>query len=303
MTLSFCGEIQLGATIEFVALATKGTVVKNKVVSPAATYLVEENPSERAFTLMVKNSKQRSTEEFNAEVIHVFCALRLMGAKTILESGFGKSKNFPPTEILTWLRAPSTAALSHELPIDERTNLTVNDLVDIWRLLVQTEQPVEVLLNNTEFIEIFPYADLVAGEYEKLRHKSGCEVSLQTRKNGTISEHRIDAPNPVSNLVTRLRESSGQSLVSATLEKKPSIFHKDGYWGGDESRWRISKMLGAVPPQHKSAVFAWAADAINKMDEFHNTRGGVQLPTIFECRFDDVHLTADRDLKFEFNQG
>ncbi len=246
-SLEFDSKIHLGTAIEFVSLVTHGSVAKNKVSSIAGTYVFENNQ------IVIKNSRQRSAAEFNAELEVVGVALQLLKDN------------------------------SCDKPFDERSNLTPNDLGEIWLSLAQANQPIETLLCDQAFAALFPYADLVAGTYEKLRHKSGCVIHIQSRKDGIILSHSIDAPNPVS---TKAPSNCG-------------IFKEDGYLGTDESRWRISKMLGAVPPQHKSKVFAWAHDAINLVEEFHNTHGGVQRPEIFECHYDDVHLTCDRDLRFE----
>ncbi|QQR57800.1 MAG: hypothetical protein IPG59_22985 [Candidatus Melainabacteria bacterium] len=245
--LEFSSDIEQGAAIEFVGLVAQGTVVESKVSSIAATYVFEKQE------IVVKNSKQRSATEFKAEVEVVRGALQLL------------------------------RDTSGDNPIDERGNLTPIDLGEIWQSLAHATQPIDALLCDEAFVALFPFADLVAGTYESLRHKSGCVIDIETRKDGTLLSHRIDAPNPVS---TKAPSNCG-------------IFKTDGYLGTDESRWHISKMLGAVPSKHKSKVFAWAHDAINLVDEFHNTHGGVQLPEIFECHYDDVHLTCDRDLRFE----
>lgn len=110
-------------------------------------------------------------------------------------------------------------------------------------------------------------------------------IALATR--ATVNGTSIAAP------------AATYTFAEASRARKHGIYHADGYRGLDESRWRISKLLGAVPQQHKARVFSWAAEAINSVDEFHNARGGVPLPEIFECRYDHARLVADRELRFE----
>ncbi len=249
--LTFSQSIQLGAAIEWVGLVTSGSVRGYKVSSIAATYLFSTG-SEHA--CQVKNTKHRSVGEFKAEFETVGLALQQL-------EPVGDSVCF-----------------------DERTNLTVRDLYEIWQAL-SGKQPIEELLKDTSFTAIFPHAELIAGEYESLRHKSGCIVNIETRRDGVITAHHIDAPIP-----------NGQAKVET---HNCGVCNHDGYLGTDENRWRISKLLGAVPDAQKSKVFAWAADAIFTVEEYHNTRGGVPLPELFEYKGDGLHLVADKDLRFE----
>lgn len=295
--LKFRAEVALGATIELVALATHGSVSKAKVSASAATYSFEEKQHE--FTVTVKSSKQHSAETFRAEVIHMLCALMLIGTDSLDASGF--TKNDQMDEVLNWLSAQNISPLSFGEPIDDNTNLTLDDLENIWRALVPLQRSVDTIMLDTEYTGLFPYADLVAGRYERLRHCSGSEISLETRQDASIISHRIDAPNPVTTLVADLNDTKELAVAGKGRQFNPtkSIFDPDGYRGSNESRWRVSKMLGAVPRQHKEEVFRWAANVINTVDEFHNTHGGVALPKSFEYRYDDVLLTADTTLKFE----
>lgn len=297
--IKFCAETPLGAIIEFVALAARGSVVKTKVSAASASYVFEKNQQNDGFVVTVKNSKQHSAEEFRAELVHVLCALKLLGAREFESIGFSKGVHLD--EVLARLDEQNVLPLVGEETIEARTNLTLNDLDTIWQALAVSVLPVGTMMCDTEFTSAFPYADLMAGTYVSLRHASGCEISLETRRDDTITAHRIDAPSPVTGLVARLIDvgTSSLSCNGKPNNKASGIFDPDGYRGTDESRWRVSKMLGSVPLQHKPEVFAWAANVINSIDEFHSTRGGVALPKSFECRYGDMRLVADHNLKFE----
>lgn len=245
----------LPTTLEIVALATNGWVTGSKVASIAASYYFEKLPETNEVNITIKNSRQSSTSEFNDEVSKISKVLDSFADKQDCQ------------------------------PFLNDSNLTFNDLQEIWQALVQSDQTIQSLLQNSDFNNLFPYADLVSGSYESLRHKSGCEIKLETRKNNSIISHQIDAPNP----------------VAKEIKQNQSIFNDDGYLGLDQSRWRISKMLGATPTAYKTQVFSWAADAIHTVEEFHNTHGGVALPEVFKFKYDNILLTFDRDLKFEQN--
>lgn len=295
MTLKFCAEAPFGAIIEFVALALHGWVIKTKVTAQYATYFFEESPRGHEFTVTVRKLRYGNAEVFKTEVVSVLCALHFLGANSLEASGF--SKNHPLVDVSTWLITQRIASLSGDGPIDERTNLKLSDLQDIWQSLAFSAQPIRLLDRDTEFTTLFPYANIIAGFYESLRHRSGCEIPLGTRKDGTITEHRVDAPDPGRDLFRRWKQTPDSSPT--LVNNRIGIYLPDSYRGLDESRWRVSKMLGAAPPQHKSRVFAWADNAIFTVDEYHNTRGGVPIPLIFECRYDDMYLTADRELRFK----
>lgn len=233
---------------------TSGSVRGHKVSSVAATYVFDAGS---AGSCEVKNTKNRPVAEFKAEFEAVGLA-------------------FQRLELAT-----------DGACFDDRTNLKVSDLDEIWLMLTSRNQPVEKLLGDSEFTAIFPHAELIAGEYESLRHKSGCAVYIETRNNGMITAHHLDAPIPG---------------VKAIVEKHNcGVCKEDGYLGSDENRWSISKLLGSVPDAEKAKVFAWAADAIFAVEEFHNTRGGVPLPEQFEYKGDGFYLIADKDLRFESN--
>ena len=247
ISISYDDSLSLGTVIELVGLAAGGRVLDYRVSSTSATYIFD---NKHAGTMQVKNSRARTALEFKNEVERVQHALQMQ------------------TKV-----------------VDERTNLALEDLEQIWSALACTKQPINKLIQDSAFNELFPHAELVAGTYEELRHKSGCAVLLDTRKDGTIISHRLDAPNC--------------TLEKLSEENCCGVFAPDGYLGSDTSRWRISKLLGAVPEPHKSKVFAWAADAIFSVNEYHNTSGGISLPEVFEYKCDGVHLQADRELRFE----
>ncbi|MBX9938613.1 MAG: hypothetical protein K2Y32_05140 [Candidatus Obscuribacterales bacterium] len=247
ISLSYNESLSLGTAVELVGLATGGEVRDYKVSSLAASYIFAKSLDK---TVQVKSSRERSAAEFKSEVERVRSVLLLQSKA-----------------------------------IDERTNLVLDDLEEIWAALAVTKQPVNKLMQDSEFQALFPYAELVAGTYEELRHNSGCTISLVTRRDGTIISHRLDAPICAPDTMSAI--------------KSCGVFDAEGYLGSDASRWRISKLLGAVPQSHKSRVFAWAADAIYTVNEYHNTKGGISLPEIFEYNCDGVHLQADRELRFE----
>jgi len=251
ITITFKSQ-KPGANIEFVAVATGGIVTQNKVTSIAATYQFEKSLDTDKLLVTIKK-KQSSTSEFSELGSIIAQALYIFNA------------------------------MPEQDPAIPQTNLTPVDLLDIWQALAQQTKPIQTLLKEPDFESLFPYADLLAGTYESLRHKSGCVIKIETRKDGIITSHSIDAPSPVLEV----------------KKQSQSIYVPDGYLGTNESRWRISKILGSAPAKYKAQVFAWAADAIHMVEEFHNTHGGVSLPENFEFRYDNVHLTFDRDLRFE----
>lgn len=295
--LRFRTDTSLGVLTEFLSLAVSGGVSANKVRAQSATYSLAEDKDLAAVEIVVQNSKQRSAADFNQEITQALCAISLIGGKDL--EGFGFSKSVPIQKFYEWFQAQDLAKLSNYAPFDASTNLTLVDLENIFQALSFAKQPVDNLVCDSKFTAVFPYANVIAGKYESLRHSSGCEVFLDTRKDGVIIGHRIDAPDPVRELMSAWRVEI-VSIRESGVSQKPytSIFDIDGYRGNNESRWRISKMLGGVPPEHKQAVFEWAANAIYDVEEFHSTRGGVQLPETFQYRVNDVRLTADRNLKF-----
>ena len=296
MSLKFHAVVKLGALLELLALAVQGTVSATKVSAPCASYIVEDDKNSASVKLVVKNSKQKTAEEFGSELMNVLCAVCWTGSIDI--EGIGFARNLQIQKFCDWFQSQSVAGLSNFEPFDERSNLSLSDLENIFQTLALSKQTIESLLSDAKFAAIFPYADRIAGKYESLRHTSGCEIAIETRKDGAITSHRIDAPNPVRKFVEAWQDYTSAKPTAASTKSSANIFDLNGYRGSDESRWRISKLLGKVPPKHKEAVFAWAADAIHCVDEFHNTRGGVPLPEVFQYRVEDLHLTADRDLKF-----
>lgn len=247
LSISYDDALSLGTVIELVGLATGGKVLDRKVSSIAASYTFDQNHGRN---VQVKNTRERSAAEFKCEVESVQRVLRMQSKA-----------------------------------IEECTNLAFEDLEQIWLALAGTKLPVKKLMQDSAFHAIFPYAELVDGTYEELRHKSGCAILLVTRQDGILISHRIDAP------------VSGREKVSD--EHSYGVYDPNGYLGSDTSRWHISKLLGAVPEQHKSKVFAWAAEAIFTVKEYHNTRGGIRLPERFVYHCEGVHLEADRELRFE----
>lgn len=250
-TLTFGKSIKLGTIIEWVGLMTSGSVRGHKVSSIAATYTFDAGSVGRC---EVKNTKSRPVEEFKSEFEAVSLSLQMLEQAT------------------------------DGACFDKRTNLTFADLDEIWHALSR-KQPIKELLEDANFIAIFPHAEFIAGEYESLRHKSGCAVFIETRNAGVIAAHHIDAPVPGAKVITE-KHNCG-------------VCKEDGYLGSDEIRWSISKLLGSVPVAQKGKVFAWASEAIYTVEEFHNTRGAVPVPEVFEYKGDGVHLVANRDLRFE----
>lgn len=298
MKLKFHTATKLGTLVEFVALAVRGTITSTKISALCATYILEENQEKGTIEITIQNSKQRSAAEFGREMLQALCAISMTGCSEL--EIFGFNKNVPVLEFYEWYQSRGVACLSNSEPIDARANLTLDDLENIFAALSPSNQSIESLLNMPHFATIFPYANFIAGDCESLRHASGCEVLITTRKDGVVTAHRIDAPEPVSNIMNSWQHTSSTTAPVASLPTASSnIFDVAGYRGCDESRWRISKMLGAVPSDHKERVFSWAADAIYSVDDFHNTHGGVNLPESFRYHIGDVHITADRDLKFQ----
>lgn len=296
MILNFCVFADLGTVAEFVGLALRAEVSAKRIAASAASYVLEKR-ADGSFAITVKKSAAASADDFSTEILKLRCALQNLEVTACDAQGF--SKNIPLTELTNWFASQSTVDNAEFAPLNSELNLA--DLGEIFEALTSSQRPVEKCLDDPRFFALFPYADFVAGSYTSLRHRSGFEIKLHTRNDGTIVSHRLDAPDPVGRIHTLWSSwfsGRGPTKLLAT-EGSHGVYHIDGYLGSDESRWRISRLLGAVPAEHKPRVFKWAAEVINSVEEYHSTRGGVKLSDIFECTYDNERLIADSDLRFK----
>ncbi|MDZ4832531.1 MAG: hypothetical protein SGJ27_01895 [Candidatus Melainabacteria bacterium] len=287
-------SVALPALVEYLALCVGGWVDENLIRADANDYFFKPG-SEQATEATVKKHSSSSAAESQLEALKFILGVHQLGGTVATTSGW--TKKFPPTDLMQWLETSPQTQLHSDAPIIPETLLTLNALEKIYKMLAGQSASIKELLGEPDFNSLFPHIEFIAGQYEHMRHQSGNEVKILWHKRDFVQMHKIDAPNPVASILAAWLSKSGYGVIAQKTENC-GIYNEKGYRGTSTSRWQISKMLGEVPAAHQSAAFGWASNAIWTIDEYHSTRGGAPLPDVFTYSYDDIMLTADRELVF-----
>ena len=273
------------AIIEFAALCVAGWVTGNEIKSPSFSYTVET--TDDWHHLSIDQSSKKAFTDLMDELLMVLMGLSMLGSNIEIEGHWSNETRMRHAWNWTRSHSNSTPPLSQSFRIHPLSNLTLDDLIAIHELFETSD----------DFASLFPFCNLYDSSHGSLRHFKGNECYIKFEQGKTPITHKIDSPNPAD-----LRFDQWLSAFeNRTAPKAPKFNAKSkGYYKSANDRWKIAKMLGEIPGEHKSRVFAFVDDVINTVNEYHDTRG-VQgpLPERFEIVFDHMKLVANPELVFK----
>lgn len=284
-------DVPLGAVIEYFGLCFDSWIDGNAVVCENERYTFSENGGKLSVEIKFKKSVKLSCDG----AISAAQKLMSLGAQVDAEGAWCKVPAVK--EALCSTAKKTKQAPNMDLPIHSYCRLTLSDLNQIHDLLSVQKTPADRIRYDDGPRSIFPYLDLFAGDYGSMRHRSGNEIHMNWIGNQTPGRHKIDAPIP-----------SGTDLLKSKTKNTSNDTNGDSkplgpYRKSDTNRWRIAYMLGGIPDADKPRVFDWVTNCFHDIDYFHDTRGGIALPDVFEIEFSTGKLTATHDFVFQLERS
>ncbi|MDX2106128.1 MAG: hypothetical protein SFY67_06965 [Candidatus Melainabacteria bacterium] len=284
-SLKIQSQLPQQAIIEFVALCVAGWVTGNEIKSSSFRYTVET--TDDWYHISIDQTSKKAFTDLTEELLMLLLGLATLTAHIEIEGHWSNEDRIRHAYDWTRSHSNSIPQLSQSSPIHPLSNLTLDDLIAIH----------ELLNKSNDFASLFPFCDLYDSSHGSLRHFKGNECYVKFEQNKAPITHKIDSPNPAD-----LRFDQWLSaLENRTAPKAPKFNAKSkGYFKSANDRWKIAKMLGEIPGEHKSRVFAFVNDVINTVNEYHDTRGSQgPLPERFEIAFDHMKLIANPELVFK----
>lgn len=282
--LKIQSQIPQQAIIEFVALCVAGWVTSNEIKSSSFRYTVET--ADNWYHIAIEHLSKRAFTDLMDELLMVLLSLSMLGSNIEIEGDCSNEARIRHAYDWTRSHSYSNSPLSQTSPIHPLTSLTLDDLIAIH----------ELFETSNDFASLFPFCTLYDSSHGSLRHFKGNECYIKFELGKTPITHKIDSPNPAD-----LRFDQWLSdFENRKAPKAPKFNAKaKGYFKSANDRWKIAKMLGEIPGEHKNRVFAFVNDVINTVNEYHDTRGSQgPLPERFEIAFDHMKLVANPELIF-----
>lgn len=287
------GEIAKGIIKELIGLCVGGWLEGDQIQGAVLSYSVDFSEACQLKILTKKTGPL--TKEAHEELMCLVFGLFAMGIEFSAEGAFFDHDEL--REALVWIERQSQDQFEVSQTIHPNSHLTLVDLGTIHDLLTDQVETIEALEGDSGFAREFPLVDIYNGCYGNMRHKSGHEVFINWQENKFAKRHKIDAANPGFESCKRYRcERDGKRYRRP--QKNVSKAGPYGYRKSVENRWKVAYMLGSIPAECKSRVYAWVVQVFNSVDFYHDTRGGAELPSIFSIEFGDYRMTATHDFVF-----
>lgn len=285
--------LPLGAVIEFAALCIAGWISTPKIVGSVLAY--EFALTNHQIVLTFTTHPKADGEAIAEELLSLLLGLFSLGAAVEAEGDVFDQNQL--NKAIAWANSIRFSAHSLDEPIHRFFRITLMDLEFVFRYLADRTTPISNYWNDQVYASNFPYLDVYAGDNGSIRHKSGAEISIEWTGNKFVRSHKLVVPRASDAIVSRYRcEISGKKFKD---KKIPLETSSGPYRKSFQNQMRAARMLGQVPPEHQQRVFAWFSSVFNDVDYFHDTRGGIPLPNIFEIEFDGCKMTATHDFDFK----
>lgn len=296
--LSVRSSIPKQAIIEFSALCVAGWVTSNEIQSVGFKYIFDTTDDEHKISF--EKTSKKSFSEIIAEPLALLLGLSMLDSKIECAGEWSNEEQIQHAVSWADTRKCSCKPLSMNQPVHQLTSLTLNDLMEIYDLFEKLEGSSRMPYTSKLFAEIFPFSSLYDSTHGSLRHFRGNETYITFTENQAPITHKIDSPNPVD-----FHLDEWLYFLAGKKAPKTRNYFKiapKGYFKTEVDRWKVSKMLGEVPEEHKARVYAWVDDSINTVNHFHDSRGADgPLPAMFEISFGDQTMTATQDLVFDLS--
>lgn len=288
-------NVPASLVLELTALCTDGWVTDRQV---NGKFLEYELAPGAELCLMIteaqRSEKDRQIDEINKldEIVSVILGFFAQGIEVQASGAMFEHSSIK--NLGSWLAAEKPPKLDLECPYHKESHLSLNDLIELHHWLSKQEQPIAALERVPQFTETFPLVDIYAGDYSNLRHKSGHEIFMVWKDNKFAERHQIDAPAPSAELK---RKYHCWQAGKVYRQKAALNLDKIGpYQKSSDNRRKYAFLLGGLPEKAKPRIFRWLVDISNDLANYHDSRGGQELPELFEIAFDNKVLTATRDL-------
>lgn len=291
--LTVTTSLPVEAILEFAALCVGGWVSARKIKGEFVDYELAVNNNTIVMTCKKNSEAKRSNliEELR---------LLLLGLFSIGAEVEGQGSLFikePLSNVILWARSKEFTTPSLDAQIHPLFRITLADLLCAYKYLGDRTIGISQHWNDPIYESAFPFMDVYAGDKGYIRHKSGAEILIGWIGNEFVGTHKFNVPHASEEVLKMYDcQSSGKKFE----KKKTPVATKTGpYRKSHAARVKAARILGEVPQQDQKRVFDWFADVFNSVDYFHDTRGGIVLPPIFEIEFNDCKLTATHDFEFE----
>lgn len=287
------------ATAEFAALCVTGWVTSNKIESAGFKYLVDTADGSHHFS--IEKISKKPLADLTDELLLLLLGLSLIGSNIVCAGEWSSPKEIE--HALNWITRGESICkqLSMGDKINQLTNLTLQDLQEIHDLFANKENSAKECLYSAKFRELFPFSDLYDSSHGSLRHAGGNECYIAFTDEKLAIKHKIDAPCPADFRYEEWR-SSFEGRKPPGVRKNSN--KPKSYYRSATDRWKIAKMIGEIPIEHKEKVFSWVNSTIKTVDAYHDTRGSEgPLPERFEIAFGEQKLVATQELVFSFDKN
>lgn len=248
-------------------------------------YAVQIVGDESLVLQVAEGSEVPQSEDDYLQLLNIYFGAKILGAEVKL-SGLW-CERLPGDEFFAKHLSDSEMLKDVAQGIHHEICLTLNDIEEVHKHLVGEKRGASDLLMDKEFRTIFPSIQQRWGEYGFMRHRSGTEIRTQWLDTQFVYSHGYEAPSPSEKLLEKWHKHKG-------LE-----WEKDFFKRHRQRKWNLACFLNKVPAQDKQRVYEWVDDTIFDIEQYHDTRGGNQVPELAECQFANCILTVDRNYNFE----
>ncbi|MCW5824696.1 MAG: hypothetical protein KIT34_18000 [Cyanobacteria bacterium TGS_CYA1] len=270
------GHDQSEVIAELACLCLYGSISDSEIRTRKCCYVYEI--SDQSLILKLHEDEPDIEDDIDLlDLIKVFLALCVIGAEVQVE-GMWRGR-FPDQE---FLQKHKNHSLDFDVP------LALEDLPEIRQWLWGQTRSIEELLQDPAFRLVFPSVQSRFGEYGFMRHRSGTEIRATWNDRIYLAGHGFEAAYPL------------QEMFEAWIKlKKIDYEPDDGFERYRANKWKLARLLGRVPQEHKQKVYEWVNDTQFSIEEFHDSHGRTYTPETFECYFANSVITADRNYNFD----
>ncbi|MDX2107329.1 MAG: hypothetical protein SFY67_13090 [Candidatus Melainabacteria bacterium] len=270
------GHDQNEVIVELVGLCIYGSISDSEIRTRKCCYVYEI--SDQSVILKLHEDEPDIEDDIDLlDLIKVFLALSVIGAEVQVE-GMWRGR-FPDQE---FLQKHKNHSLDFDVP------LALEDLPEIRQWLWGQTRSIEELLQDPAFRLVFPSVQSRFGAYGFMRHRSGTEIRTTWTDNVYVAGHGFESAYPL------------QEMLEAWIKLKKLDYDPDeGFTSYRANKWKLARLLGRVPKEHKQKVYEWVNDTQFSIEEFHDSHGRTYTPESFECYFANSVITADRNYNFD----
>ncbi|MBX9666509.1 MAG: hypothetical protein K2X93_02775 [Candidatus Obscuribacterales bacterium] len=288
-------KFSAGTVIEYAALCLSGWVYENKIESDLLCCELELRDGKLIFTL---SPPARVHAKFEREEA-ICLMLGMLNIGAIVEVDGEWRKNRSVKHAMQWAAERQWTVQDANTAIHPYSHLKLSDLQIIHDCLIDKKISVSKMNSDFEMSRIFPFVDCYGGSYGPLRHRSGNEIQVKLVDNEFPLGHKLSAPVPCEGVYEGwLYAEAGKPSPRRRFDPKNPGPYRDSL----TNQWKVAHMLGSVPEEHKSKVYSWVTDCFNALAKYHDTRGGVPIPEVFEIEFDGYRMTATQKFVFRLEK-